>query len=95
MRLENRGNKLRAAKSTYAAMVPATSPTFSHNFTLYGGFMSRKHYIMLARVLTNHNASFELCAELAGELKKDNPNFDIELFLAVCDYPSSDYLLPV
>ena len=57
--------------------------------------MSKKHYIMLARVLTNHNASFELCSELAGELKKDNPNFDIELFLAVCDYPSNDYLLPV
>jgi hypothetical protein len=62
---------------------------------LFGGYMSKKHYIMLARVLTNHNASFELCAELAGELKKDNPNFDIELFLAVCDYPSNDYLLPV
>lgn len=57
--------------------------------------MTRKHYIMLARVLTNHKANFELCAELAGELKKDNPLFDIERFLAACDYPSNDYLLPV
>lgn len=56
--------------------------------------MSKKHYIMLARVLTNHSASFELCAELAGELKKDNPSFDVERFLAACDYPSEDYILP-
>ena len=57
--------------------------------------MSKKHYIMLARVLTNHNADFELCAELASELRKDNPSFDIERFLAACDYPSEDYILPV
>ena len=57
--------------------------------------MSKKHYIMLARVLKGNNAPFELCCALSSEFKQDNGLFDIERFLAACGYPNSDYLLPV
>jgi hypothetical protein len=57
--------------------------------------MSKKHYIMLASVLKRNNASFVLCGNLAGELKKDNNSFDIERFLNACGYPSNDYIMPV
>ena len=57
--------------------------------------MSKKHYIMLAKVLKGNNAPFELCCALSSEFKQDNELFDIERFLAACGYPNSDYLLPV
>ena len=57
--------------------------------------MSKKHYIMLAKVLKGNNAEFTLCTSMAVELKKDNGSFDIERFLSACGYPSNDYLLPV
>ena len=57
--------------------------------------MTRKHYIMLAKVLSDNKADFTLCTSMAVEFKKDNGSFDIERFLAACGYPSNDYLLPV
>ena len=57
--------------------------------------MSKKHYIMLAKVLSENKASFQLCCDLATQLKADNSLFDIERFLDACDYPSMDYLMPV
>ena len=57
--------------------------------------MSKKHYIMLARVLKGNNAEFTLCTSMAVEFKKDNQAFDIERFLSACGYPNMDYLLPV
>ena len=56
--------------------------------------MNKINYSVLSEVLAKHNASFELCAELANELKKDNLHFDGERFLANCAYPSVDYLYP-
>ena len=48
--------------------------------------MSKKHYIMLASVLKRNDADEMLCADLADQLKKDNPLFDIVRFMAACGY---------
>jgi len=56
--------------------------------------MSKKHYITVARVLFENKAPFQLCCDLAVQLKADNGSFDIERFLAACDYPNMDHLLP-
>lgn len=57
--------------------------------------MSKKHYIMLAKVLKSNKAPFTLCTALSIELQKDNGSFDIERFLDACGYPNMDYVLPV
>lgn len=48
--------------------------------------MSKKHYIMLAKVLFENNASFQLCSDIALEFKADNQNFDINRFLDACGH---------
>ncbi len=50
--------------------------------------MTRKHYVMLARVIERNAANsfdvFMLAHDLANELKNDNPRFDRAKFLEAC-----------
>lgn len=48
--------------------------------------MSKKHYIMMAKVLNENKASFQLCNDLAIQFKADNGNFDINRFLTACGH---------
>lgn len=48
--------------------------------------MSKKHYIMLARVLSENKANFQLCSDLAIQFKADNQAFDIDRFLIACGH---------
>ena len=38
--------------------------------------MTRKHFILIAEILKEHNASFEMIREFVYFLSKENPNFD-------------------
>jgi hypothetical protein len=48
--------------------------------------MSKKHYIMLARVLYENKANFQLCSDMAVQFKNDNRLFDINRFLTACGH---------
>jgi len=48
--------------------------------------MSKKHYIMLAKVLSENKAPFQLCSDLAIQFKSDNRLFDINRFLTACGH---------
>jgi len=48
--------------------------------------MSKKHYIMLARVLFENKADFQLCSDMAVQFKSDNKLFDIDRFLTACGH---------
>jgi len=48
--------------------------------------MSRKHYITVAKVLSENKASFQLCSDLAIQFKADNSAFDIDRFLIACGH---------
>ena len=56
--------------------------------------LSRKYYIMLARVINNNSLQLmskdlilknSLIVDLCGELKKDNNSFDSEKFIEACN----------
>ena len=48
--------------------------------------MSKKHYIMLARVLFENKAPFQLCSDMAIQFKNDNRLFDTDRFLTACGH---------
>ena len=48
--------------------------------------MSRKHYITVAKVLSENKAPFQLCSDLAIQFKADNSAFDIDRFLIACGH---------
>lgn len=51
-----------------------------------GYYMSKKYYIMLARVLSENKASFQLCSDMAVQFKSDNRLFDTDRFLTACGH---------
>ena len=58
--------------------------------------MSKKHYIMLAKVLSENKAPFQLCSDLAIQFKSDNRLFDINRFLTACFINMMDkVILPI
>ena len=48
--------------------------------------MSKKHYITVAKVLSENKAPFQLCSDLAIQFKADNGAFDINRFLTACGH---------
>ena len=48
--------------------------------------MSKKHYMFIAKTLSENKAPFQLCSDLAIEFKSDNPSFDINRFLTACGH---------
>jgi hypothetical protein len=48
--------------------------------------MSKKHYIIVAKSLSENKASFQLCSDLAIQFKNDNRLFDINRFLSACGH---------
>jgi len=48
--------------------------------------MSKKHYITVAKVLSENKATFQLCSDLAVQFKNDNRLFDINRFLTACGH---------
>ena len=48
--------------------------------------MSRKHYITVAKVLSENKANYQLCSDLAIQFKADNSAFDIDRFLTACGH---------
>ena len=42
--------------------------------------MTRKHFIAIAEILKENNASFEMIREFVYFLQKENPNFDYQKF---------------
>jgi len=51
-----------------------------------GDYMSKKHYISIARVLSENKAPFQLCSDMAVQFKNDNRLFDINRFLSACGH---------
>ena len=48
--------------------------------------MSKKHYITVAKVLSENKAPFQLCSDLAIQFRADNSAFDIDRFLIACGH---------
>lgn len=44
---------------------------------------------MLASVLKRNNATIDICADIAYELKQDNALFDFDRFMEACGYTVS------
>ena len=53
---------------------------------LTGDYMSKKHYIIVAKSLFENKAPFQLCSDLAVQFKNDNRLFDINRFLTACGH---------
>lgn len=46
--------------------------------------MTKKHFILIAKILREHNDKASIINALAFEFAKINPNFDAARFVAAC-----------
>lgn len=46
--------------------------------------MTKKHFILIAKILREHNDKASIINALAFEFAKANPNFDAARFVAAC-----------
>ena len=48
--------------------------------------MTRKHFVIVAASLKEHQASFETCKQVTNAFIKCNENFDYNRFMAACGF---------